>query len=149
MAQSLAQIFVHIIYHVHDVKIRREHLDELWAYTAGIARGLQSKVTIVGGEPDHIHILCTLPRNITVSDFMEEIKKNSSKWLKSKDTYYHDFYWQRGYGIFSVSQSKVDIVNNYISNQEEHHKKMTFQDEYIQWLKEYNIDYDERYVLSD
>ena len=119
MAQSLAQIYIHIVFHVHDKTINREHLRQLWAYIAGIAIGMQSNVVVVGGEPDHVHMLCTLPRSVTVSDFMEEIKRNSSKWIKTISPYYRGFSWQRGYGVFSVSQSQLETVRNYIANQEE------------------------------
>lgn len=149
MAQSLAQIYVHIIFHVHDKTICREHQLGLWSYIAGIARGMKSMVIIVGGEPDHIHLLCTLPRDITIASFMQEIKQNSSKWIKTMGTTYNDFSWQRGYGIFSVSQSQLETVRKYITNQEEHHKKVSFKDEYLDWLKAYNIDYNLDYLFSD
>lgn len=149
MAQSLSQIYVHIIFHVREHAIKREHLDALWRYVAGIARGMKSYVVTVGGETDHVHILCTLPRDITISDFMEQIKRSSSKWLKVEYNAYSTFSWQRGYGIFSVSQSKCDIVKDYIDNQFEHHKHVSFKKEYIEWLKMYNIQYDENYLWRD
>lgn len=149
MAQSLAQIYIHIAFHVHDKNINREHLCELWAYIAGIAKGMQSNVVVVGGEPDHIHMLCTLPRKVTVSDLMEEVKRNSSKWIKTISPHYRNFSWQRGYGVFSVSQSQLETVRNYIVNQEEHHRKKTFKEEFVEWLDAYQIEYDSKYLFSD
>lgn len=149
MAQSLAQIYIHFIFHTKEVNVKREHLEELWHYLAGIARNEGSYVVRVGGEPDHVHMLCTLPRTITMADFAEEIKGGSSKWLKTKGEHYKKFKWQGGYAVFSVSQSKVEDTTQYIKNQFEHHKKKSFHDEYIQWLEGYGIKYDPKYVLSD
>lgn len=149
MAQSLAQIYVHLMFHVKRTTIKREHLNQLWAYITGIIRKKNCFVEIVGGEPDHIHVLCTLPRTESVSEFIEDIKRESSKWIKTVSAIYCSFSWQRGYGIYSVSKSKVDTVKNYIANQEEHHKRVCFRDEYEQWLKEYGIEYDDRYLWTD
>ena len=149
MAQSLAQIYIHFIFHTKVVNIKREHLAELWNYVAGIARNEGSYVVAVGGEPDHIHMLCTLPRTTTMADFAEEVKRGSSKWIKTKDDKYKHFKWQGGYAVFSISQSKIEDVTKYINNQYEHHKKQSFEDEYILWLEKYGIQYDPKYVLSD
>ena len=149
MAQSLSQIYIHFIFHVKETTIKRNHLGELWHYIAGIARAQNSRVVRVGGEPDHIHMLCTLPRQMSLSDFAEEIKRSSSKWIKTKDSCYRAFAWQRGYAAFSVSQSRMADTETYINNQEEHHKKTTFREEYLQWLQAYGVEYDEQYVLSD
>lgn len=149
MAQSLAQIYIHFIFHTKTIALKRNHLGEMWHFIAGIARTMNSYVVIVGGQPDHVHMLCTLPRTVSMSQFAEEIKRASSKWIKERDTYYKLFAWQRGYASFSVSQSKLKEVTNYINNQEEHHKKISFQDEYIEWLEAYGIEYDPAYVFSD
>jgi REP element-mobilizing transposase RayT len=87
-----------------------------------------------------------MSKNISLSKFLEEIKRNSSRWIKTKNDHYKQFAWQGGYSGYSVSQSKVNIVANYIEGQKEHHKKTTFKDEYIKFLKEYGIDYDENYL---
>lgn len=110
---------------------------------------MKSYVVTVGGETDHVHILCTLPRDITVADFMERIKRESSKWLKIEFNTYNTFSWQRGYGIFSVSQSKCDIVKDYIDNQFEHHKQVSFKEEYERWLKTYCVQYSEEFLWTD
>lgn len=149
MAQSLSQIYVHLVFHAKTQVIHREHLKQLWAYIAGIVINKKCVVEVVGGEPDHVHVLCTLPRTQSVSDFVEDIKRESSRWLKTLAPSYNSFCWQRGYAIYSISQTKVDIVRNYISRQEEHHRTMTFRDEYEQWLKEYNVEYDYKYLWTD
>ena len=100
----------------------------------------------VGGYTDHIHILCMLSKKITLMKLLEEVKSHSSKWMKTKGDDLKKFYWQNGYGAFSVNPAQVDTVINYIANQKEHHSKKTFQDEYRGFLKKYKVDYDERYV---
>ena len=149
MAQSLSQVYIHLIFHTKTMKIHRADLSRLWSYIAGIAQGHGSVVKIVGGEPDHVHMLSTLPRTISMSDFVEDIKRNSSHWIKSLASEYAKFSWQRGYSIYSVSHSKLDAVMHYIQNQEEHHKKISFRDEYVQWLKEYDVDFDNKYLWTD
>jgi len=105
-------------------------------------------VVIVGGYKDHIHILCMLSKKIALSKLMEELKAHSSKWIKTKGDAYKNFYWQDGYGAFSVNPSQVEVVINYIAKQKEHHGKKKFQDEYRAILDKYAIEYDERYVWS-
>lgn len=122
--------------------------DELFSYLGGICNKLECKVVIVGGYKDHIHILCMLSKKIALAKLMEELKAHSSKWIKTKGDAYKNFYWQDGYGAFSVNPSQVEIVINYIANQKEHHGKKNFQDEYRSILKKYAIEYDERYVWS-
>ena len=122
--------------------------DELFSYLGGICNKLECNVVIVGGYKDHIHILCMLSKKIALSKLMEELKANSSKWIKTKGDAYKNFYWQDGYGAFSVNPSQVEVVINYIAKQKEHHGKKNFQDEYRAILDKYAIEYDERYVLS-
>lgn len=148
MPQSLACNYVHITFSTK----YREHLihdsvkNELFDYLGGVCKHLGCNPLRVGGYKDHIHVLCLLSKNIALVLLMEELKKNSSKWIKTKGNQFRNFYWQGGYGAFSVSPSKTGIVSNYIDNQVEHHQKITFQDEYRAFLKKYNIVYDERYV---
>jgi REP element-mobilizing transposase RayT len=120
--------------------------NELHNYLGGICKNLECQPIKVGGHTDHIHILCMLSKKIALVKLMEELKSHSSKWIKTKGEAYHKFYWQDGYGAFSVNPSEVEIVINYIANQKAHHHKRTFQDEYRAFLKKYKIDYDERYV---
>ena len=100
----------------------------------------------VGGHNNHIHICCLLSKKITQIKLLEEIKKSSSKWIKTKGKKYEKFYWQDGYAVFSVNPFEVEKVVEYIKNQEEHHKKRTFQEELLAFLKKYNMEYDERYL---
>ena len=118
----------------------------LYEYMAGICKNLESTAIQIGGYTDHIHILFLLSKKITLIKFVEEVKKSSSKWIKTQGSQYANFYWQGGYGAFSVNPKQVEIVKQYILNQKEHHSKKSFQQEYIAFLKEYNVDYDERYV---
>ncbi len=104
---------------------------------------------LINGVEDHTHILCVMSKNIALSKFLEEIKKRSSWWIKTQDTYYNNFTWQGGYGGFSVSPSIHEKTKRYIQNQEEHHKKMTFKEEYLMFLKEYGVDYKEEFLWTD
>ncbi len=148
MPQSLSKVFVHVTFSTKN----RQHLiddhikDYLFEYIGGICKGLECNPLKVGGYHDHVHVICLLSRKIAQMTLLEEIKKQSSKWIKTKGQTYADFYWQSGYGIFSVNPTEIDVVVNYIMNQEEHHKKVSFQDEFRAFLKKYKIEYDERYV---
>lgn len=151
MAQSLSQIYIHLIFHIksNGVKIKEEDCSKVFAYIDGILVNKGSLVVQIGGRPDHIHILCTLPRTISIADFVEDIKKSSSKWIKTVATEYATFALQGGYGVFSVSASQLEKTRNYILNQEEHHKKKSFKEEYEDFLVHYNVKYDSQYVFSD
>jgi REP element-mobilizing transposase RayT len=148
MGQSLAKNYVHIVFSTK----HRQHLiyspvdQELYSYLGGICKNLECYPAKVGGHTNHVHILCLLSKKIPLMKLLEELKSHSSKWIKTKDIALSNFYWQDGYGAFSVNPSQVDIVKAYIENQEEHHGKKTFEEEYLQFLKEYSIEYDERYV---
>jgi len=148
MSQSLSKIYVHIIFSTkkREASISKEIEDELYAYMAKIFMEYDSFALIIGGVENHIHILCILSKNYSVCKLIEEIKKSSSKWIKTKDKKYSRFSWQNGYGVFSVSQSQVPDVQNYIQTQKEHHKKISFEEEYREFLNKYKIKYDEQYV---
>jgi len=111
-----------------------------------VFRGCDSPALLVGGYEDHIHALFSLSRKWTIAAVVEEVKTSSSKWIKTKGEEFHQFHWQSGYGAFSVSQSNVGKVKNYITNQKEHHGKQSFQDEFREFLEKHGIEYDERYV---
>jgi REP element-mobilizing transposase RayT len=148
MAQSLSKVYVHITF---STKNRQNLIDDsikssLFEYLGGICKGLECNPIQVGGYLNHVHILCLLSRKITQMKLLEEVKKQSSKWVKTKGDDYANFYWQNGYGIFSVNPSEIDVVINYIKNQKEHHKTRTFKEEYRAFLNKYNVDYDEQYV---
>lgn len=148
MPQSLSKVYVHLTF---STKNRYPFIDDaikndLWEYLGGICRGLECNPIRVGGHNDHVHICCLLLKKITQIKFVEEVKKQSSKWVKSKGERYSKFYWQDGYGIFSVNPAEINVVVEYINNQTEHHRKRTFQEELLAFLKKYNVEYDERYL---
>ena len=148
MPQSLVKNYVHIVF---STKNRQPFIDqsikeELHAYLGGTCKELGCPVLAVGGVEDHVHILCMLSRNMALSELVGKVKANSSKWIKTKGEQYANFYWQNGYGAFSVNPTETEVVIKYIQNQEEHHKKRTFKEEYRLFWKKYKVEYDERYV---
>ena len=151
MAQSLCKIYLHVVFHVKTTGpiVKDEHLAQLHNYIGALVNTTGCQVLCVGGTGNHIHALMLFSRTETIAHVVEEMKRNSSRWIKTISSEYEKFAWQGGYGVFSVSQSQVDTVVNYIKNQKEHHKKQSFRDEYLEFLRLYKIEYDERYVLSD
>jgi len=150
MSQSLSKLYVHAMFHVknNECLIRPEDDEELYAYIGGVIKLSKSIPIIINGIENHIHVLCIMSKNICLADLMEDIKRNSSRWIKTIDIYYKDFAWQGGYAGFSVSPSKVEAVKKYIANQKNHHKKQTSQDEYIQFLKEHGVDYNDEFLWT-
>jgi REP element-mobilizing transposase RayT len=148
MSQSLSKVYVHLTFSTKNrfPFIKDPIKERLWEYIGGICKGLDCNPVQVGGHNDHVHILCLLSKKIAQIYLIEEVKKQSSKWIKTLDADYSKFYWQDGYGIFSVNPSEIDTVVSYIKNQGEHHKKRTFQEELVAFLKKYNVEYDERYL---
>ncbi|MHB0754914.1 IS200/IS605 family transposase [Polaribacter sp. M15] len=148
MGQSLVQNYVHIVF---STKYREELIyppyeQELHAYIGGVCKQLDSPVLIVGGYTNHIHVLCMLSKKIALMTLVQKIKAHSSKWMKTKDASLSNFFWQDGYGAFSVNPSEVHVVVNYIKHQHEHHQKKDFKAEYRAFLEKYNVDYNETYV---
>ena len=148
MSQSLVKNLIHLVY---GTKHRAPWIppnvrESLFAYQAGIFKEWESPALIIGGVEDHMHALFALSKNHPLKKIVEELKKASSKWMKSEGTGNVDFYWQNGYVAFSVSESNVEQVKQYILNQEAHHRKMTFQDELRELLKRHRVEFDERYV---
>ena len=148
MPQSLVNNYIHITFSTKNRKslIDKDIKDELYNYIGGICKNLECNPLIVGGHKDHIHILCLLSQKIALMKLIEEVKSHSSKWIKTKGNRYQKFYWQRGYGSFSVNPTEIDIVKNYILEQEKHHRTKSFQDEYRAFLKKYQVKYNEKYV---
>jgi putative transposase len=148
MSQSFVQIYVHIVFHTkNNVNLIREDIkNELFSYLGGILKNYKSIPLQIGGTSDHVHILCTLPKTMALADLVEEVKKSSSKWIKTKGLLFKDFYWQDGYGGFSVSNSVVETLKRYILNQKKHHEKVPFIDEYKALLEEYGIPFEDRYL---
>jgi putative transposase len=148
MPQSLVKNYLHITF---STKNRYPFIDktienELYQYLGGICKHMECYPLMVGGYQDHVHILCIMSRKIALMKLIEELKSHSSSWIKGKGTNYQNFYWQRGYGGFSVNPTQTNIVERYILNQKEHHKIKTYQEEYSAFLNKYQIEYDERYV---
>ena len=151
MAQSLSQLFIHIIFHIknNSCTIRNEEKEHLYAYMGSIIKDNESIPILINGTKDHVHILCVMSKNIALAKLIEEIKRHSSRWIKTKNHHYSNFAWQGGYGGFSVSPSLHDKTKRYIENQEQHHKKVTFKEEYLLFLKMYGINYNEDYLWRD
>ena len=148
MANTYVQNILHIVFHIksNGTPIRSDDLDRIHKYMGGIVKGIGAILIEVGGMPDHVHLLISLPKTMALFDFVRVVKAESSRWIKRINPYYERFLWQEGYGAFSVSASVVPNVVNYIRNQAGHHKEKTFMDEYKSFLQTYKIDYDERYL---
>ena len=148
MGQSLVKNYVHIIFSTkhREPLILPQIEDELYKYLGGICKQMECASIRIGGYLDHVHILCMLSKKIALMKLLEEMKSHSSKWMKTKGIMFKNFYWQNGYGAFSVNPAQVDRVIAYIENQKEHHKKKTFQNEYKAFLTRYQVEYDERYI---
>ncbi len=151
MSQSLSKLYLHIIFRIKNegIKIRKKDKQDLYAYIGSIIKDRQSIPIIINGVEDHVHVLCVMSKNISLSKLVEEIKRHSSRWIKTKDSYYLGFEWQGGYAGFSVSPSIHDKTKQYIENQEQHHKKRDFKEEYLIFLKEYGIEYNYDYLWTD
>ena len=148
MEQSLSNVLIHVVFSTKD----RQHLIDkdiephLHSFMISLSASLGSFMHKIGGTEDHVHLFLTLPRVLAMSDLLEQVKKNSSRWIKTQGGKYSSFSWQKGYGVFSVSMSNYTSIADYIANQREHHKKYSFQDEFRKLLTLNNIPYDERYV---
>ncbi len=150
MSKSLAQIYTHIIFSTKNRSpfINKKIRNELRLYISKILQNHGTPVLAIEAIQDHVHILCSLSKNNTLCKIIEEVKKSSSKWIKTKDGISPEFYWQNGYGAFSVSSSQLDNVSEYIRNQEEHHRRTTFQEEFRRFLTKYNLECDEKHVWN-
>ncbi len=148
MPQSLARLHVHLIFSTkHRAPIVTDDVrDPLHRYMASVMRDLQCPAVLINSVEDHVHVLFDLARTVAVATAVEEVKKSSSKWLKTQDSGLAAFAWQAGYGAFAVSESNVETVRNYIANQREHHRAKSFQEEYRAFLERHNVAFDERYV---
>jgi len=148
MPQSLTQLYVHIIFSTKNRYpfIQKGVEQELYAYMGETITRLGGIPFKINGTNDHIHILTTLPRTVPISKLVEDIKRNSSRWIKGKGQIYQYFSWQRGYTALSVSPSVKTVTMKYIANQKEHHRKRTYTAELLEFLRRYNIQYDEQYL---
>jgi len=148
MGSTLTNLLYHFVF---STKNRENSLldsfrDRLYSYLGGIILGEKGTLIKIGGMKDHVHILAKFPHSLTVANMLQRIKGNSSKWINEKKFLPRHFYWQRGYGAFSVSESMANTVASYIEHQENHHQTITFKQEFLKLLEKHNIPYDERYL---
>ncbi|MFN0056294.1 MAG: transposase [Planctomycetales bacterium] len=149
MPQSLAQIYLHIVFSTkgrHPWLEDREKRLDLYKYLAGTCQNQECPSLTIGGVEDHVHILCRFGRTTSVADLLKELKRTSSIWVKENIVGCDQFHWQSGYGAFSISPSHILPLQHYIENQEEHHRRESYQDEFRRLLRKYEIEWDERYV---
>lgn len=151
MANTYHQIYLQFVFAVKYRKavISKEWKSTLFAVIGNLINEAGCKTIIVNGVEDHVHCFVGLKPAVSVSELMKTVKAKSSKYINDNRLTARRFEWQKGYGVFSYSQSQVDKVYHYIQNQEPHHKKQTFQDEYIEFLKNFKIDYDEQYIFKE
>ena len=149
MPQSLSVVYLHLVFSTKD---RQPYLrdptlrSEMHKFLGGATRALQCPPELNGGVEDHVHILARLGRTISQADWVKEIKRTSSIWIKDREPKLKDFAWQAGYGVFSVSASNLELVRDYVARQEEHHAQQTFQNEFRWLLRKHGETWDERYV---
>lgn len=150
MANTFTQVYIQIVFSVKGRQnlIQKSWREELYKYICGIVNGKEQKVYAIGGVADHIHILVSIKPNIAISDLVRDIKANSSKWINEKGYVIGKFQWQEGFGAFSYAQSQLDNVIAYINNQEQHHQKKTFKEEYTGLLQKFNVSYDDQYLFE-
>jgi REP element-mobilizing transposase RayT len=151
MANTFTQIYIHIVFAVQNriSLIHIEWKDELYKYIFGIVKNNGHKLIAINGTSNHLHLAIGYKPHQLIPDLLQDIKANSSKWINEKKFLHGRFNWQAGYGAFSFSHSQIDAVAQYIINQEKHHKKQTFHEEYIQLLKKYDVTFEEKYILMD
>lgn len=148
MPQSIVKMLAHIVFSTKNRAdlIHPEIEDGLFGYIHGIVENNNAKLIIANGTTNHIHLLVSLPKKIYIPDLVGDIKRDSSVWIKEQSLQFSNFYWQRGYGAFSVGQLEIDKVKNYIARQKEHHKEKDFKNEFRGMLIKYDVEYDEKYV---
>ena len=148
MPQSLARIHIHLVFSTkhRELRITDDLRDALHAYMATVLHNIDCPAGLINSVDDHIHILFELARTKAISEVVETVKTSSSKWIKTQGNRHAGFSWQAGYGAFSVSESQVAVVRDYIASQQEHHRRSSFQDEYRSFLERHRVGFDERYV---
>lgn len=148
MSQSLVRMLVHVVFSTKNRVdlITPEIENGLFSYMNGIVENNNSKLILGGGTTNHVHLLISLGKIISISELVGDIKRDSSSWVKKQNTKFSNFYWQEGYGAFSVGQTEDEVVMKYIAKQKEHHRNKNYKTEFRGFLKKYKIEYDERYV---
>jgi putative transposase len=150
MAGTFSQIYIQVVFAVkgRENLISKSWQADLHKYIAGIIRNKDQKPIIIGGMPDHLHVFLGLRPSMAISDLVRDIKNNSSNFINERKYVNGKFSWQEGYGAFSYSHSQIENVYNYILNQESHHYSRTFKDEYFEFLKEFEIEFNEKYLFD-
>lgn len=150
MANTYTQIYIQTVFAVENrgCLIQKEWKDELYKYITGIVKNNDHKLIAINGMPDHVHIFIGIKPDQSISDLLQDIKGASSKWINEKGFVKGKFKWQSGFGAFSYSQSHIDTVVKYIQQQEEHHKRKTFKEEYVALLKAFQIEHNEKYLFK-
>lgn len=150
MANTYTRIYIHVVFAVEGRQnvIRKEHKDEIYKYISGIVQNKGHKLIAINGMADHVHVLIGMKPNIALSDLVRDMKSYSSKFINEKNWVMGRFSWQEGFGAFSYSYSQLHTVANYIENQEEHHSRRTFKDEYLEMLRKFDVEYDTKYVFK-
>ncbi len=150
MANTYTQIYIHVVFAVEGRQnlIKPEHNDELQKYITGIISGQKQKLIAVNNMPDHLHLLAGLRPDSSLSDLVRDVKAGSSKFINEKHWVMGRFSWQEGFGAFSYSRSQLGTVIRYIENQQRHHAKKSFRDEYVELLEKFGVDYDPRYIFK-
>jgi putative transposase len=150
MPGTYSQIYIHVVFAVKGREniITKTFQDDLFKYISGIIENKGQKSIIVGGYINHVHVLIGIKPVIQISDLVRDIKNNSSKFINENRFVKGHFAWQEGYGVFSYSHSQLSNVYQYILNQEDHHKKITFKEEYLDFLKKFEISFDEKYLFD-
>lgn len=151
MANTYTQIYLHIVFAVkyREAAIQTSWKNELYKYITGIIQEHKHKLIIINGMADHIHVLIGMHPTQSISDLLQDIKGNSSTWINKRKLVRGKFEWQDGYGAFSYGKSQVKDVIKYIENQEEHHRKLTFREEYVAFLERFEVEYDEKYIFKE
>lgn len=150
MANTYSQVYLQFVFAVKGKQslIDPKNNEELQKYITGIVQNRKQKMLAINNTPEHLHLFVGFGTTMSMADFMEEVKAISSKFINEKGWVKGKFEWQRGYGVFSYSRSQIDDVIKYIINQQEHHKKKTFKEEYLEFLKKFEVEYDERYLFE-
>jgi putative transposase len=150
MADTYSQIYVHLVFSVKGRQslIQEAWKDRLYKYICGIASGKGQKVFAIGGVADHIHLLVSMKPSISVSELVRDLKSNSSKWLNEQGLFKGKFEWQNGFGAFTCGHTQLNSIIAYVNNQEIHHKKETFKEEYLKLLKEFEIEFNEQFLFD-
>ncbi|RYM34038.1 IS200/IS605 family transposase [Brumimicrobium glaciale] len=149
MGDTYSKMYYHIIFAVRN---RKNHIDKSWKedlnkYITGIVKAPKQKMMIINGMPNHLHILLSSNPNCFIPDLVRDIKSSSTKWINENHFTSKKFTWQKGYSVFTIGYSQVPMVTNYIKNQEKHHSRKTFEEEYLEFLDTCEVEYDERYVF--